>query len=406
MDLALGPRHTQLRAEVRSFLDQHWERGNEASDEEVRSFRQSAIDHGYLYRHVPKIYGGSEQPADPIANDIIEEEFTAVRAPQGIVGQGPDMVVPTLLLNGTEEQRREFIAPTLVGDITWCQGYSEPTAGSDLAALKSRAELDGDEWVINGHKVWTSDAHKADWMFGLFRTEPDIARHGGITFLLLPMDQPGVEVQTIDTMAGEPEFAEVFLDGARTHARYTVGERANGWAVSRSLLVHERNLMGFRSQQLFNSIIELARTKTIDGRPAIEDRALRRTLVDLEADLLSARYSRFRALTNADRGTADPNAALAGTVKKLHATGLVKRLVQVGVDLAGADEALRAPGGASVDLGAANEPGGWSMNYLFTHSIAIGGGAPNIQRNIIGERGLGLPRDLRTPPDDPGARRP
>lgn len=398
MDLELGPGHLRLRDDVRSFLDTHW------PADDVRDFRLAAIDRGYLYRHFPKAYGGSEQPLDPIADDIIEHEFTGARAPQGIIGQGPDMVVPTLLMSGTEEQRQEFIAPTLVGDIIWCQGYSEPSAGSDLASLTSRAELDGDEWVIHGHKVWTSDADTADWMFGLFRTEPEVARHGGITFLLVPMDQPGIEVQPLRTMTGHAEFAEVFLDGARTAERYTVGDRANGWAVSRNLLVHERNLMGFRAQQLFNSIIELARTATIDGRPAIEDRSVRRTLVDLEADLLSARYSRFRSITNAARSgadLADPNAVLAGTVKKLHATNLVKRLVQVGVDLAGADEALRAPGDATVDLGAANDPGGWSLNYMFTHAVAIGGGAPNIQRNIVGERGLGLPRDLRAPkPDD------
>ncbi len=390
MDLELGPHHARLREDVRTFLDQHWP----ADDE--KAFRRHAIDRGLIYRHVPREYGGSEQPTDPIADDIIEQEFTARRAPLGIVGEGPDMIVPTLLSQGTEEQRREFIAPTLLGDIIWCQGYSEPSAGSDLASLKSRAELDGDEWVIHGHKVWNTGARNAHWMFGLFRTEPEIPRHGGLTFLLIPMDQPGIEVQPIKAMTGHQEFNEVFLEGARTPVRYTVGGRGNGWAVSRSLLVHERNLMGFRSQQLFNNIVDRARDTTIDGGPALEDGALRRTLVDLEADLLAARYSRYRALSNAERGN-DPNAALAGVVKKLHATGLVKRLVQVGIDLAGADEALRDPGDATVDLGRANEPGGWALNYMYTHAVAIGGGAPNIQRNIIGERGLGLPRDLRTP---------
>ncbi len=390
MDLELGPHHAQLREDVRAFLDEHWP----ADDE--KAFRQRAIDRGLIYRHVPRDYGGSEQPTDPIADDIIEQEFTDRRAPLGIVGEGPDMIVPTLLSQGTEDQRREFIAPTLLGDIIWCQGYSEPTAGSDLASLKSRAELDGDEWVIHGHKVWNTGAHNAHWMFGLFRTEPENPRHGGLTFLLIPMDQPGIEVQPIKAMTGHHEFNEVFLEGARTPVRYTVGERGNGWAVSRNLLVHERNLMGFRSQQLFNSIVDRARDTIIGGGSALEDRTLRRTLVDLEADLLAARYSRYRALSNVKRG-GDPNAALAGVVKKLHATKLVKQLVQVGIDLAGADEALRDPGDATVDLGRANEPGGWALNYMFTHAVAIGGGAPNIQRNIIGERGLGLPRDLRTP---------
>lgn len=397
VDLAFDQRHAQLQAELRDFLDQNWtepRRKGAASAADVRAFRSLAIERGYLYRHVPSAYGGSEQPDDPIADEIIENEFTAARAPQGIIGEGPDMVVPTLLQHGTEEQRQEFIAGTLVGDITWCQGYSEPAAGSDLASLKSRAELDGDEWVINGHKIWTTSAHHADWMFGLFRTEPDIPRHGGITFLLIPMDQPQIEVQQLRAMTGDIEFNEVFLDGARTNVSYTVGERGGGWAVSRNLLVHERNLMGFRSQQLFNSLVELARNTTRNGRPAIEDPGLRRELVEIEGYLMSTQYSRYRAVTADARGER-ADMTLASVVKKLHASTLFKRIVQVGVDLAGADEALRAPGDATVDLGTANEPGGWTMHYLFAHAVSIGGGAPNIQRNIIGEHGLGLPRDLR-----------
>ncbi|MDG2028794.1 MAG: acyl-CoA dehydrogenase family protein [Acidimicrobiales bacterium] len=391
MDLEFGEHHARLRDEVEAFLTANW------PSDDVRAFRRKAIDVGYLYRHFPAVYGGSEQPADPMADDIIESAFTAARAPQGIIGQGPDMVVPTLLMSGNDAQRERFIEPTLLGDISWCQGYSEPTAGSDLASLRSKAELDGDEWVVNGHKIWTSDADTSDWMFGLFRTEPDQPRHHGITFLLIPMDQPGIEVTPIQSMTGETEFCEVFLTDARTSIDCQVGERGGGWGVSRNLLVHERNLMGFRTQQLFESMLELARTRQMNGAPAIEDAGVRRSLIEIEGELLAAKYSRYRSLTNSARGNPDPNAALAGVVKKLHASTMAKKLTQLGLDLAGADEGLRAQGDASVDLGRANEPGGWTANYLFTHSSAIGGGAPNIQRNIIGERGLGLPRDLRTP---------
>ncbi len=398
MDLELGPHHADLRDEVQSFLTEHWPQDlrthGPLPNENIWSFRKLAIDRGYLYRRVPKVYGGSEQENDPIAEDIIEHEFTQVRAPQGIIGQGPDMLVPTLLRNGSEAQCREFIASTLLGGITWCQGYSEPTAGSDLASLKSRAVGDGDEWIINGHKIWTSDAQRSQWMFGLFRTESD-PRHRGLSFLLIPMDQPGIEVEIIKAITGEPEFCEVFLNDARTNVCYTVGARGDGWRVSKDLLVHERNLMGFRSQQLFASIIELAQTTTVDGRPAIEHPSTRRTLVDLEAELLCSRYSRFRSLSYAQQGRSDPNAPLAGTVLKLHASKLFKRLTQTGLDLVGADESLKSPSGGSVELGRANEPGGWIMNYLFSHAVAIGGGAPNIHRNIIGEQGLGMPRDLR-----------
>jgi alkylation response protein AidB-like acyl-CoA dehydrogenase len=391
MDLEYAPRHTQLQAELKQFLADNW------PDDDVRGFRTKAIERGFLYRYFPSQYGGSEQPADPIADAIIEVEFTAARAPQGIVGQGPDMVVPTLLQHGTEEQKDEFIASTLVGDITWCQGYSEPSAGSDLASLRSRAEFIDDAWVINGHKIWTSEADKSDWMFGLFRTDPDKPRHRGISFLLVPMDQPGIEVQKLKALTGDYEFCEVFFDDAKTAAKYIVGEPGQGWAVSRSLLVHERNLMGFRSQQLFNSLLDLARSRTINRAPAIDDPAVRRNLVDLEADLMAARYSRFRSLSSATSNN-DPNAPLADVVRKLSNTYLTKRLTQAGLDLAGADESLRDPAAGSVELGRANEPGGWMMNFLYTHAIAIGGGAPNIQRNIIGERGLGMPRDLSTPP--------
>lgn len=399
MDLELGPRHAELREELCLFLRQRWPQDlpgrSSPSPETARSFRKAAIERGYLYRNVPVAYGGSGQPADPIAEEIIEEEFTKARAPQGIVGQGPDMVVPTLLRSGSEFQRQEFIAPTLLGDIIWCQGYSEPRAGSDLASLSSRAEPDREEWVINGHKIWTSDAHRAHWMFGLFRTEPDVPRHGGLTFLLIPMDQPGVEVQTIRAMTGKPEFCEVFFNDARTNVRYTVGQPGDGWRVSRDLLVHERNLMGFRSQQLFQSLLDLAGQTVIDGRSALQHPATRRTLVDLDAELMANRFTRLRSLTNAQRGTDDPYGPLAATTKKLSSSNLFGRLVQTGLDLAGADESLRAPTEGSIDLGRANEPGGWAMNYLHAHAVALGGGAPNIQRNIIAERGLGLPRDLR-----------
>lgn len=403
MDLRESPEHEAFRAEVRAFLADAWPlRGDEARLPEARQhalFRERAVARGYLFRDVPRAYGGSEQPADAIRDAILLEEFVASSVPGSLPSMGPAMLAPTLLEWGTDEQRARFIPPTLRHEIAWCQGYSEPNAGSDLASLASRAELDGEEWVIHGHKVWTSLAAEADWMFGLFRSEPGAAKHAGISYLLVPMKQPGVRVAPLRQMNGGAEFYEVFFDGARTAKNNVVGQRGEGWKVSRSTLVHERKLIGDPNyiRRLFQGTVELARRTDWQGRPALSDPGIRRRLARLEGFLLAQEYTNLRQLTASAKG-AFGSIMIPMLVTKLHSTNLTQEITRLALDLMGAD-ALRMPNeeeaqGYTIPKLTA---GALLSQYMFTIATSIAGGASNIQRNIIGERVLGLPRDLRAP---------
>ena len=219
MDLTFGPEYEDFRQEVKNFLEANWPPKDEDGDDRDargRRFLEKSVEQGYALRWVPKKYGGSEMPSDALRATIIREEYSRVNAPIEPRGIGMMMLVPTLLEKGSDAQQDRFIPPTVGGEMNWCQGYSEPGSGSDLASLKTRAELDGDEWVINGQKIWTTNAKEADYMFCLCRTEPDVPKHAGISYILIPMHQPGVEVRPLKQMNGGADFNEVFLTDART----------------------------------------------------------------------------------------------------------------------------------------------------------------------------------------------
>ncbi len=403
MDLNYSAEYEAFRTEVREFLTEHWTDADRSSgppptllsmglgsvirtDERATHLRLKAIERGYLYRSVPKRYGGSEQPFDPLKSVIVSEEFRKAQAPGELLGQGPSMLVPTLVEHGTEEQREKFIRATLLGEITWCQGYSEPGSGSDLASLRTRAVLDGDFWVVNGHKIWTSSAETADWMFTLVRTEPDAPKHDGISYLLINMKSPGITVRPLRQMTGDADFNEVFLDQVRVPVGNIVGKRGNGWVVSRSTLKHERALLGssFLSERTIEAVVLLARATNLRGQPAVKNPILRNRLVELETKVLANKYHGYRLLTMQARNE-DPG--LAGLVGKLYSTTLGYDIARTGMDLL-SDRGLLAPG----------EPGAPAMGmfvtaYMWSLGVLIAGGTANIQRNVIAERGLGLPRD-------------
>jgi alkylation response protein AidB-like acyl-CoA dehydrogenase len=401
MDLRHSAEHEAFRREVRDFLRSAWPPAGAESElpeaKQYSLFRERAVERGYLYRDIPKRFGGSEQPLDVIRDAILLEEFTASGVPPSLPSVGPSMLAPTLLEQGNEDQQQRFIPPTLAHEIEWCQGYSEPGAGSDLAAVQSKAALEGEEWVIHGHKVWTSQAAKAHWMFGLFRTEPDAGKHAGLSYLLVPMQQAGVEISPLRQMNGGAEFYEVRLGGVRTPVANTVGKRGEGWKVSRATLVHERKMIGDPNyiRRLFNGVVELAQRTERDGRPAIEDPGIRRRLSRLDGYLQSQEYTVLRQLSATARG--NPLSVMtAMLVTKLHSTNLTQEITRLAVDLVGADALVmpteeEAQGYTIPALTA----GTWLSQYMFTIATAIAGGASNIQRNIIGERVLGLPRDLR-----------
>jgi alkylation response protein AidB-like acyl-CoA dehydrogenase len=394
MDLSYGDELEGYREEVRKFLGQSWPlEGEEAkldAGERVLRFRERAIAAGYLCRNIPKCYGGSEQEGDVLKAQIIREEFGKARAPMEPRGIGTMMLVPTLLERGEEWQKEKFVPDTIKGRIHWCQGYSEPGAGSDLASLKTRGELVGDEWVINGQKIWTSGANQADYMFCLTRTEPEAGKHAGISYLLIDMKQPGIDVRPLRQMTGGADFCEVFFNDARTPKDWIVGKRGEGWNVSRTTLKHERNSIGGTQQTRASlaGLVALAREARIDGRPAIEDPAIRQRLAAIEGYVRAHQYSGYRTLTKDAKGQSPGVIAL---MNKIISTNIGHEVAKLAIDLLGDDGLL----GAGTEGMEGMLAGGrsWIGQYMYSLGIAVAGGTANIQRNVIGERGLGLPRD-------------
>jgi alkylation response protein AidB-like acyl-CoA dehydrogenase len=395
MDLSYGEEYEAYRAEVRAFLEASWPpRGDAArlgKKEAAARFRDLATERGYLRRSVPKRYGGSEQPPDPIRARIIQDEFARARAPMDVRGIGTMMLVPTLLEKGEEWQKARFVPPTVRGEITWCQGYSEPGSGSDLASLKTRAELVGDEWVVNGQKIWTTQAHEADYMFCLARTEPDAPKHAGISYLLIPMRQPGIEVRPLRQMTGGADFNQVFLTDARTPKEWIVGRRGEGWLVSRATLKHERNSIGSAAatNALFLGLVHLAKTTRRGGRSAIEDPTIRDRLVAIEGYVRAHEYSGYVQLTRSARGE-DPG--ILQLMGKLHSTNIGSEVAKLALEILG-DDGLLDPTVQDEMVYLPNANRSWITQYMYSLGIAIAGGSANVQRNVIAERGLGLPRD-------------
>jgi alkylation response protein AidB-like acyl-CoA dehydrogenase len=399
VDLTYGERYEAFRAELREFLTGWPLRGAEAQlprEEQERIFRKRGIDAGYVYRTIPvrvrrrrTRQRSADRPRDPGG-------VSAHRRAGNRLDQGPGLLVPTLLEFGSEEQKRRFIPPTLAGEMKWCQGYSEPGSGSDLASLQTTARLDGDHWVINGQKIWTSNALHADYMFGLFRTEPEASKHAGISYLLVPMNAPGIDVRPLKQMTGSTEFNEVFFDDARAPAGNIVGKRGEGWSISRSTLKHERNLIGNPRLMVgqFEVLLQIARTARRDGRPAIEDSGVRRRIAEIEGYVRACETTNLRMLSASMRGE-ELSVMMPMMMIKLFSTEVMKQIACTAYDLLGSDGLLEpsAENDSIYDTSATLR--GVVHNYMYSLGPAIAGGASNIQRNIIGERGLGLPRDLR-----------
>ena len=395
MDLSYGEELEGFRDEVAKFLSENWPlQGDEAElgwNEQATVFRERAIGAGYLCRNIPKQYGGSEQEPDVLKAQIIREEFGKKHAPMEPRGIGTMMLVPTLLERGEEWQKEKFVPPTIRGEVNWCQGYSEPGSGSDLASLKTKGELEGDEWVINGQKIWTSGATTADYMFCLTRTEPEQPKHAGISYLLIDMKQPGIDVRPLRQMTGGADFCEVFFNDVRTPKDWIVGKRGEGWLVSRTTLKHERNSIGSTQQTraLFAGLVHLAKQSKIGGKPAIEDPSIRQRLAQLEGYVMSHQYSGYRTLTKDAKGESPGNITM---MNKIISTNIGHDIARLALDLLG-DDGLLGAGERSMGGMGAGGAEGWIAHYMYSLGIAVAGGTANIQRNVIGERGLGLPRD-------------
>jgi len=392
MDLEYGERYEEFRREVRSFLEEHRPKRPasgflEGPRNELIRWLSLQIEHGYWARTIPKEYGGYGAPPDLLETVIMDEEFNRAGVPRGMMAQGPSMLVPTLLEHGTEEQKRRWVGPTMRGEVMWCQGYSEPGAGSDLASLQTSAREDGDDFVINGQKIWTSTADKSDMMFVLVRTEPEAKKHAGISYLLLPMDTPGIEVQPLRTMSGslgENSFNQVFFTDVRVPKANIVGQRGEGWKIANTTLKHERNSLNANPEGTLLRLMKLMKEETVNGVPAMASPVYRDRLMRLQGRTLAMKHHGMRMLTCSLKSEW-PGAA--GLVAKLQNCQLNFDIASLAIDVMG-------------ELGALydhtkyeRERGFWQVHSIFSLGLIIGGGTAQIQKNIIAERGLGLPRE-------------
>jgi alkylation response protein AidB-like acyl-CoA dehydrogenase len=306
------------------------------------------------------------------------EEYARAQAPARVNHMGENLLAPTLIEFGTREQQARFLPPILRGEERWCQGYSEPNAGSDLAGVQTRAVLDGDEWVLTGQKVWTSLAHVSHWCFAVARTDPSSSRHAGLSFLLVPMDQPGVEVRPIVQITGGGEFNEVFFDGARTSADLVVGEVGEGWRIATALLGFERGVSTLAQQIGFerelDHVLGLAAGRCRSGDPV-----LRQRLVDAWVGLRLMRWNALRSMSA--RGVPGPEASIS----KLFWATWHRDLGNLAIDVLGAEGLV----GESLPYQLTPE----QRLFLFSRADTIYGGSNEIQRNVLAERVLGLPRE-------------
>ena len=401
MDLSYGPEYDAYRAEIREFIAKHRDvapRNAPLKSKAMRDYQALLIEHGYTARTIPKEYGGHGGEPDLIKGRIIAEEFARGQMPGGMGGQGITMLVPTLLELGTEEQKQEFIRPTIRGDLVWAQGYSEPNAGSDLASLRTSATLVGDEWVINGNKIWTSGAHYSDWIFCLVRTEPDAPKHQGISFLLFKMDSPGIEIRPLVDMTMTPNFNEVFFTDVRVPKHQIVGRRGEGWFVANAILGHERDTLGDPNASLarIEKLIELMKEETIDGKRLMDNPVFRDRLMRVQARVMSMRFNDLRVLS---ARLNDSDAKLARMISKLQGTEIRHDLEQLAIDVMGETGLMY---GKSEFL---RDNGSWQNQYMYFLGLIIGGGTNQIQKNIISERGLGMPKEPKFEPGQFGAQR-
>ena len=390
MDLSFGAEYDEFRTEIKQFIASSGDKSPKQAgmgNTEAIAWQKILIDNGYAARTVPAKYGGFGTDPDIIKSRIISEEFSNAQISPGLGGQGISMLTPVLLEMGTEQQKQQFIKPTIHGEMIWCQGYSEPGAGSDLASLTTKAELDGDEWVINGQKIWTSTAHLADWIFCLVRTEPEAPKHQGISFLLFSMDTPGIDIRPLVDMTGDANFNEVFFTDVRVPKDQIVGQRGQGWQVANAILGHERGSLAPPDAALarLNGVIKLMNSESVNGERVIDNPIFRDRLMKIQGRVLAMKCNDMRLLSA--RINKGQDAKLAGIVVKLLGTELRHELEALAIDVMG-----------EIGIAYGDNPylrgnGSWQYQYMYFLGLIIGGGTSQIQKNIISERGLGMPRE-------------
>ena len=401
MDLEYGPQYEDYKKEVQAFCDKY--KGIQFSDTAKvpltsnnksggpsmsrSDWQKTLIKNGYFARSIPKEYGGFGGESDVIKSRIAATEFSNSGIPGPMGGQGIDMLVPTLLELGTEEQKNKYIKPTLYGEMIWCQGYSEPNAGSDLASLQTKGELIDDQWVINGQKIWTSTAQYSQMMFCLVRTEPEASKHAGISYLLVPMDTPGLEIRPLVDMTLKAGFNEVFFTDVTIPGDNIVGNRGEGWAVANATLGHERGSLANPNATMnrLNMLIDRMKKETINGETLIENPIYRDRLLQLQGKVMAFQSHALRVLSA--KLNPGQDVKVGKMIQKLIGTELRHELEGLGIDIMGELGTLYE------DSPHLRDGGSWQFTYMYFLGLIIGGGTSQIQKNIISERGLGLPRE-------------
>jgi alkylation response protein AidB-like acyl-CoA dehydrogenase len=397
-----SPEAEAFREKIQGFLAEHlpagWQGiGSLDRDEAMRftgEWRNALRDQGLLAPSWPQEFGGGGLSA--LEQVVLVEELYRAGVPQGASNDvfGIQMVGNTILQWGTDEQKRHFLPRIISGEDVWCQGYSEPNAGSDLGNLGCRAMRDGDEWVINGQKIWTSAGHLANWIFVLARTNPDAPKHKGISFLLVPMDQPGIEVRPIRMINGESEFNEVFFTDARCPVDNVVGEVDAGWAVAMTLLGYERGEAAATFPIMFRT--ELDRLLALAAeRGRGDDPAIRQRLAWCYSQVEIMRYLGMRTLT---KFLAGGHPGADASIFKLYWSEYHRKVTELAVDIIGADAMVpsgRWPTSSfqADDAGAPNDSASWVGTFFVARAGTIYAGTSQVQRNIIGEMVLGLPKE-------------
>ena len=400
MDLNFGAEYTDFRKEVNDFCKEYSgvllesskiPLSDESSSGQIKMKRSDwqklLIEKGYFARSIPKEYGGYGGESDIIKSRIIAEEFAKNNTPPPMGGQGIDMLVPTLLELGTEEQKKEYIEPTLHGDIIWCQGYSEPNAGSDLASLQTKGELIDGNWVINGQKIWTSTAQYSQMMFCLVRTEPEASKHAGISYLLIPMNTPGIEIRPLVDMTLNAGFNEVFFTDVTIPENNIVGKRGEGWSVANATLGHERGSLSNPNAMMnrLNDLIERMKNETVNGQRAIDNPVYKDKLMRIQGKVIAFQSNSLRVLSA--KLNKNQDVKIAGMIQKLVGTELRHELEGFAIDIMGELGTLYQ------DSPNLRDGGSWQIAYMYFLGLIIGGGTSQIQKNIISERGLGMPKE-------------
>lgn len=384
MDLSYAPEDEAFRARVRAWLHEHLAevkrvRGTRSDAlERAKAWQRKMYEAGFVGMAWPRAYGG--QDASITHQVILNEELARAGAPGLINTVGLNILGPALILYGSEEQKRRFLPKILAAEEIWCQGFSEPNAGSDLAALRTSAVEEGDVFVINGQKLWTSLGPIADWCFLLVRTDPRAPKHDGISYIILDMKSPGVRVVPIRQLTGKSHFSELFLEDVRVPKANLVGEKNRGWTIAKATLSLERSGLG-GVVELEGHLSRLCKLAAAAGRH--DDPIIRQRIAQLVIEKETLKYTGYRALTRQLRGAPPgPESAIA----KLAASELRQRIMDTAMEIQGTYAVLGRGNAAALDRGR------WQGLYLDARAYTIGGGTSEVVRNIIAEKSLGLPK--------------